>query len=49
MGKARVAQNGRRKQVEELSRREVQRNLSGLDATIEKLAEIRRQLLRDFG
>ena len=48
-GKAQAAANGKRRQTGEISVREVQQELTGLDAVIEEIASIRRQLERDFG
>lgn len=47
-GKARSALNGKRRQVAELSVREVRRELAGLDGVIDRLAEIRRGLFDSF-
>jgi hypothetical protein len=47
-GKARVAANGKAKQVDEVSRREVQRELAGVDDVIRRLAAIRRQVCGGF-
>ena len=48
-GKAQAAANGKLRQIGELSVREVQWELTGLDAVLEDLAAVRRKLQRDFG
>jgi hypothetical protein len=48
-GKAQAALNGKLRQVDEVSVREVRGELAGLNNVIEQLASIRRQLRSDFG
>ena len=48
-GKARAALNGKLRQVDEVSVREVRHELAGLNNVIEQLAALRRQLRSDFG
>jgi hypothetical protein len=48
-GKAKAALNGKRRQVAELSVREVRRELAGLDGVIDRLAKLRHALLGAFG
>jgi hypothetical protein len=48
-GKAKAALNGKWRQFEEQSVREVRRELAGLDGVISRLAELRHALLGAFG
>ena len=48
-GKARAALNGKLRQVDEVSVREVHRELSGLNSVLEQLAALRRQIRDNVG
>jgi len=48
-GKARVALNSKRQQHGAMSRREVRRELAGLDGVIDQLAAIRQRIMDDAG